>query len=145
MLKESQDQLIHLSNRLKELDTRTPKKLYCSLAMSKLLLKYFNIMNQLNVQKDEMDEEEEEDDEEAIKKRLQESDADSDDGEEEPMARESVVKAKKEKKRKSMTISKAVVDEALEATSGIPDHEIVGAMLMQMSKLKRDMVFSRRR
>ena len=48
MLNETNDKLVNLSNRLKEFEFRTPKKLFCLLVISELLLKYFNVFIQLN-------------------------------------------------------------------------------------------------
>jgi hypothetical protein len=47
-MKELNHQLINLSSRIKEFDSKTPKKLLCVFTMAKMLLKYFYVFNELN-------------------------------------------------------------------------------------------------
>lgn len=58
---EIHNQIMNLSTRIKDFDTKTPQKLLCSLNMSKLLLKLFNAFNELNsnVQSDHENEDDE--------------------------------------------------------------------------------------
>lgn len=54
---ETNEQLMNLSARLKEFDTKSSKKLLCSLVISQLVLKYFNVLNEMmGVNEQEMDE-----------------------------------------------------------------------------------------
>ncbi|RNA23314.1 nuclear pore complex Nup98-Nup96 isoform X1 [Brachionus plicatilis] len=56
MVSEINEQLMSLSTRLKEFDAKSSKKLLCSLTMSQLLLKYFNVLNEMmNVNDQEME------------------------------------------------------------------------------------------
>lgn len=53
---ETNEQLMNLSSRLKEFDTKSSKKLLCSLVISQLVLKYFNVLNEMmNVNEQEME------------------------------------------------------------------------------------------
>ncbi|CAF0852273.1 unnamed protein product [Brachionus calyciflorus] len=53
LIKESNEQLMNLSSRLKEFDTKNAKKLLCSLMMSQLVLKFFNVFNELTANEDQ--------------------------------------------------------------------------------------------
>ena len=53
LLKETNEQLMNLSSKFKEFDTKTPKKLLCSLLMSKLILKYLNAFKELTMGEDQ--------------------------------------------------------------------------------------------
>lgn len=47
MINETNEQLMSLATRLKEFDTKSSKKLLCSLIISQLVLKYFNVLNEM--------------------------------------------------------------------------------------------------
>lgn len=116
-VKETHDQLINLSNRLKEFDSRSPKKLFCLLAISKLLLKYFNVFIEMNNTENN------------------EKDAfnfNDDDDEESETSNQKV-------------FTKSLVDRAFEMTNSIPDQDILGTMQLKKSKFTHDLILSSRR
>ena len=115
MLKETNDQLVNLSNRLKEFDSRTPKKLFCLLVISKLLLKYFNVFIELN--------------------NRETSDLDHLNLNDETKSSQS----------NQNFLTKAICEKSFEMTNSISDHDIIGTMLLKKSKFTHDLILSSRR
>ena len=132
-LKELNHQLISLSSRLKEFDSKTPKKLLCSLRMSKLLLKYFNVFNEMNnantnasnlntlcqsklLSANESDESQDENDDDTTSKNA------------------------------TKCLTRQIVERASHLTECIPEQDLMGTMLLKKSKYTHDfLLLSRKR
>ena len=129
-LKELNHQLISLSSRLKEFDSKTPKKLLCSLNMSKLLLKFFNVFNELNntsngIAKTTKFPYEKEDN--------SESNDDQDSIED-------------QENKTSKCLTRQIVERASHLTESIPEQDLMGTMLLKKSKYTHDfLLLSRKR
>ena len=111
ILKELNHQLISLSSRLKEFDSKSPKKLLCLLTMSKLLLKFFNVFSEVN--NNEM---------EAL-------------GE----MGESI------QEHETKVLTKSIIERACQLTDTVPEHDLMGTMLLKKSKYTHDFIMLRRR
>jgi len=112
LLKEINDQIISLSNRVKELkdlDCSTDKKLLVCIQISKLLLNFFNVLNELNSSDINQMDNDDEDDE-----MMQESD-----------------------KNGAKRLTKAMCEKAFKATESIPCHELIQTMVMIKTKHTR--------
>ena len=116
LYKEIHNQLINLSSRLKELDNKTPKRTQCSLQISKLLLKYFNIFNELNS---------------SLDSKLDSDDRINELAEEEESDEESL-------SSRAKILTKQIVEKADRLTNSVPDQDIIGTMLLKKSKYIHD-------
>ena len=100
-------ELLALSARLKEFDTRTPKKLLCSFHMARLLLKFFNAFQELS--------------EEAGGEAPGPGDEDE----------SSPATAVRSTDR---VLSRAIVERAIQQTETIPEHSLFNKMLIKKSQ-----------
>lgn len=122
-LKELNHQLISLSSRLKEFDNKTPKKLLCSLNMSKLLLKYFNVFNELNNTNKSL-----------YNKEINgENNEDTDD------------EIEDEEKSTSKCLTRQIVERASHLTECIPEQDLMCTMLLKKSKYTHDFLLLSRK
>jgi hypothetical protein len=126
-LKEIHNQLFNLSSRLKEFDTKTPKKLICCLHISKLILKYFNIFNELGSGSNGLLAATPRS--RGLDQQLMGSDDDEADEDEEQ---------EREEARRATVLTKQIVDKAERLTESVPDQDVIGTMLLKKSKYMHD-------
>jgi hypothetical protein len=93
--------------------------------MSKLLLKFFNAFTELNSNSDEQQQ---------TKNKSQNKHNDDDDDD---------VDDEMESKMKILT--KTIVDKAVQQTESVPDHDLVGTMLLKKSKYTHDYLMTKTR
>jgi len=120
MLKETNDQIVSLSTRIKELkdlDCSTAKKLLVCVHISKMLLNFFNILSEINSNDiNQLYGGEGDDDEEEMSDDL--------DG--------------------NKTLTKQMVEKASKLTDSVPCHEIIQTMIMKKTKHTRTYLMSNR-
>jgi hypothetical protein len=136
-LKELNHQLISLSSRLKEFDSKTPKKLLCSLRMSKLLLKYFNVFNEMNnanTNASNLSTQQ-------CRSKLLDANA-SDESQDENHDHDQDTTSKTATK----CLTRQIVERASHLTECIPEQDLMGTMLLKKSKYTHDfLLLSRKR
>jgi hypothetical protein len=123
-LKEIHNHLFNLSSRLKEFDAKTPKKLLCSLQISKLLLKYFNVFDELKSGDSRRSEK---------TRAVGVEDQLVEDSDEEDISESSNV------------LTKQIVDKADRLTENVPDQDVIGTMLLKKSKYMHDFLSKKSR
>ena len=120
LLKETNDQIVSLSTRIKELkdlDCSTAKKLLVCVQISKMLLNFFNILIELNSSDmNQLYGGEADDDEEEMSDNL--------DG--------------------NKTLTKQMVEKASKLTDSVPCHEIIQTMIMKKTKHTRPYLMANR-
>jgi hypothetical protein len=137
-LKEINNQLINLSSRLKEFDTKTPKKLLCSLHISKLILKYFNVFSELSSSdSDSLTR--------AEQRRIRQVSNDADDMLEKEEQQEAEDSDDDEARGNSNVLTKQIVDKADRLTENVPDQDVIGTMLLKKSRYMHDFLSKNRR
>jgi hypothetical protein len=132
-LKELNHQLISLSSRLKEFDNKTPKKLLCSLNMSKLLLKYFNVFNELNNTNNSCGTTT------RSKKFLYDKETNGENNE------ETDDEIEDEEKSTSKCLTRQIVERASHLTECIPEQDLMCTMLLKKSKYTHDFLLLSRK
>lgn len=111
---------MNLSSRLKEFDTKTCKKLLCSLQMSKLLLKFFIAFYELN---------------KSVDTRLDNTE-DMDEDREEDQHRSS---------SRDKLLSRSIVEKAAQQTELVPDQNLFAVMLVKKSQYTREFLMPKSR
>ena len=109
MLNELRDQTNSLSLRIKDFDSKTPKKLLCCINISKLLLRVYNFLYELTANESEMD----------------------DDQQQQQLMEES------SQFNNNKLVSLTLIEKANQLTQNVPDQDIIGNMLLTKSKLAR--------
>ena len=125
-LKDIRNQLFNLSARLKEFDTKSAKKLLCSLQISKLLLKYFNVFNEMN--------------------SVESSDKpESDDMNDSELQDEEDKKNGEVEKVTANVLTKQIVEKAERLTESVSDQDVIGTMLLKKSRYMHDFLTRKNR